>query len=153
MKAVLQRVSNASVRVDDKTIGAIDSGFLILLGIAKGDTQEDLIWLVQKVAALRVFQDDAGKMNLSLADIGGSILLISQFTLLADCRKGRRPSFDLAGEPEVANAFYEKAAILWRDMGFHVEMGSFGSHMQVSLLNDGPVTLLIDTVDRPRKKV
>ena len=148
MKAVIQRVQNASVVVDGATVGEIGPGLLVLLGVGRDDTEEDVRFVARKVAEMRIFSDTEGKFNLALGDIGGSILLVSQFTLYADTRKGRRPSFTGAAAPEVAEALVERCAQLWREAGITVEMGRFGAHMAVSLLNDGPVTITLDTRDR-----
>jgi len=145
MRAVVQRVSSASVAVDGKTVGQISRGFLVLLGIAGGDTQEDLIYLALKIIGLRVFEDADGKMNLALADIGGAVLVISQFTLYGDCRKGRRPSFIAAARPEFAEPLYRSFVAELRGQGVPVETGAFQAHMDVTLTNDGPVTLLLDS--------
>lgn len=145
MKAVIQRVSKASVDVEGQTIGKIGKGFMVLLGVHENDTQEDLDYLVKKVTGLRIFEDSQGKMNLSLADVGGSLLVISQFTLLASTKKGNRPSFIQAGAPQMSEDLYEQFMDACRNMGFHVEHGKFGAHMDVSLTNDGPVTIIIDS--------
>ncbi len=146
MKAVIQRVTNASVVVEGKEIGAIDNGFLILLGVCEGDTAEDADILARKTANLRVFEDEAGKMNKSLLDLGYSTLVISQFTLCADCKKGNRPSFIKAAKPEEAIPLYELYMEKLRENGVeNVQHGEFGADMKVSLLNDGPVTILYDT--------
>lgn len=144
MKAVVQRVLNASVTVDGKLISSIDKGFLTLLGVAKGDTEEQLQKLINKIIALRVFPDESGKMNLSLKDVGGQHLIVSQFTLLGDASKGNRPSFINAEAPDVANALYEKALELSQAQGVPTHGGVFGGDMKVSLVNDGPVTLLLE---------
>ncbi len=151
MRAVVQRVSQASVQVGGQVVGRIGTGYVVLLGVGRGDTEEDVRYMARKIAEMRVFSDEQGKFNLSLADVGGSILLVSQFTLYADTRRGRRPSFTDAAPPEVAEALVERCARLWRDMGIHVETGRFGEHMEVSLLNDGPVTILVDTAERGGK--
>jgi D-aminoacyl-tRNA deacylase len=145
MRAVVQRVTRASVAVSDQIISEIGRGFLVLLGVAQGDTDADLKYIVNKVANLRVFEDGEGKMNLSLQDTGGQILVVSQFTLLGDVRHGRRPSFTAAEEPAKADRMYLKAAELWRGMGVPVETGVFRADMAVSLVNDGPVTILLDS--------
>ncbi len=146
MRAVIQRVSRAQVTVDGAVTGSIGSGLLVLLGVTEGDTGKDGEWLATKIAHLRIFPDDAGKMNVSLVDAGGSILLVSQFTLYGDCRKGRRPSFVRAAHPDVAEPAYERFGQQLLDAGVaHVEFGVFGADMDVELLNDGPVTLVIDT--------
>ena len=145
MRAVVQRVSQAKVSVSGETVGSIELGFLVLLGVAAGDTFEDAQFLAQKIVALRVFEDDLGKMNLSLAQVGGKMLAVSQFTLLGDCRKGRRPSFDLAARPEIARDLYEGFVTAVRGLGIETSTGRFQEHMQVELTNDGPVTLLLDS--------
>jgi D-tyrosyl-tRNA(Tyr) deacylase len=145
MKAVIQRVIRASVHVDDKTVGQIESGLLVLLGVAKGDGELDGRYLVEKIRTLRIFSDEQGKMNRSLADIGGSVLLVSQFTLLGRMANGRRPSFDEAALPDEAKRLYEQVVEELRDHGTHVETGIFAAHMQVELLNDGPVTFVLDS--------
>ena len=145
MRAVVQRVSSASVTVSEEIVGQIKAGFLILLGVAEDDTQDDLIWLAAKIAGLRVFEDADGKMNLDLQQIDGSALVVSQFTLMGDCRKGRRPSFVAAGRPEKANELYESFVAEMRGLGIPVETGTFQAHMDVALVNDGPVTLLLDS--------
>lgn len=145
MRAVIQRVSSAQVIVDGQVVGRIGRGFLVLLGVAADDTQDDVVYLAGKTAGLRVFEDADGKMNLALADVGGELLVVSQFTLLGDCRKGRRPSFVHAARPERADALYESFVAELRGQGFRVETGRFQEHMDVSLVNDGPVTLLLDS--------
>jgi D-tyrosyl-tRNA(Tyr) deacylase len=142
---VIQRVTEASVTVDSVVVGRIQRGFLVLLGVADDDTQEDVIWISAKIAGLRVFEDAEGRMNLALADVGGSVLLVSQFTLYGDCRKGRRPSFVQAARPEKANALYVSVRAELQGQGLTVETGTFQAHMDVRLLNDGPVTLLLDS--------
>lgn len=148
MKAVLQRVDQASVTVDDQIIGQIKIGLVILLGIKTGDTEADLEWLADKCLQLRIFEDENGKFNKSLLDVGGSVLVISQFTLFADCRRGRRPSFTDAAPPEFANAMYEKFVRYVRNHSVPVETGKFAAHMIVHIQNNGPVTITIDTEDR-----
>lgn len=151
MKAILQRVSEASVTVDEKIIGSIDCGFLILLGVEKGDEKIEAEVLARKISTLRVFCDENDKMNLSLGDINGGVLVISNFTLCADCRKGRRPSFDNAARPDSANELYEYFCTLMSENGISkVEKGEFGADMKVKLLNDGPVTLIIDSKELSR---
>jgi D-tyrosyl-tRNA(Tyr) deacylase len=145
MRAVIQRVSRARVTVEGQTVGAIERGFLVLLGVGQGDTAADAEYLAEKTAGLRVFADAEGKMNLALADAGGAVLVVSQFTLYGDCRKGRRPSFDEAAAPELANSLYHKYAEALRTRGLHVETGTFQAMMDVELVNDGPVTLLLDS--------
>jgi len=145
MRAVIQRVTSSSVAVEGKVVGEIDAGFLVLLGVARDDRHEDADYLAEKIMNLRVFTDEQGKMNLSLLDTGGSMLVVSQFTLYGDARRGRRPSFIDAAEPEKANALYEYFAERGRARGVKVEMGIFQAMMQVSLVNDGPVTILLDS--------
>lgn len=145
MKAVIQRAKNASVTVDGNEIGSIDNGFVVLLGVTHEDTDEDIEYLVNKIINLRVFEDDNGKMNLSLLDTNGQILSISQFTLYADTRKGRRPSFVHAAKPDQANELYEQFNEALRKENIHVETGEFGAMMDVSLINAGPVTIIIDS--------
>ena len=145
MKAVIQRVTRASVEVEGRIVGRIGVGLLVLLGVAKGDDERDLSYLLEKLQTLRIFGDDQGKMNRSLVDVGGALLLVSQFTLLGDTSKGRRPGFDLAASPEAARALYEHAVERLRSAGLTVETGVFGAHMQVELLNDGPVTFIVDS--------
>ncbi len=148
MKAILQRVTFAEVKVDGDTVGKIDNGFLILLGVAEGDTEKEADALSAKVATLRVFTDENDKMNLSLADIDGEVLVISNFTLYADCSHGRRPNFMKAAKPDIAEPLYEYFCEKMADNGVRkVEKGIFGADMKVSLLNDGPVTIDIDTRD------
>lgn len=148
MKAILQRVTFAEVKVDGNTVGKIDNGFLILLGVAEGDTEKEADALSAKVATLRVFTDENDKMNLSLADIDGEVLVISNFTLYADCSHGRRPNFMKAAKPDIAEPLYEYFCEKMADNGVRrVEKGIFGADMKVSLLNDGPVTIDIDTRD------
>ncbi len=147
MKAVLQRVKSASVSVDGVTVGACGNGFLILLGVAGGDTETDAELLAAKIVKMRVFKDENGKMNRSVTDIGGELLVISQFTLLANYRHGNRPDFLASAKPEEANRLYEYfKQLLKRDVP-HVEAGIFGADMQVSLVNDGPVTIVMDSKD------
>ncbi|MBQ8000564.1 MAG: D-tyrosyl-tRNA(Tyr) deacylase [Ruminococcus sp.] len=151
MKAVIQRVAQASVTVDGNTIGQIDTGFLILLGVEKGDDKKEAEVLSKKIAGLRVFTDDNDKMNLALSDINGGVLVISNFTLCADCRKGRRPGFDNAARPDEANELYEYFCKCMGDNGISkIERGEFGADMKVSLLNDGPVTLIINSKELSR---
>ena len=145
MRAVVQRVSSASVTVDQQVVGRIDRGFLVLLGVQVNDAEIDLSYIVEKVSGLRVFADEAGRMNVDLRAAGGSLLVVSQFTLAGDCRKGRRPSWDEAARPDEARAWYERAIDAWRARGFVVETGIFQADMQVALVNDGPVTLLLDS--------
>ena len=145
MRAVIQRVSSASVTVGGEVVGRIGKGLLVLLGVGETDTQDDVVSLAQKVVGLRVFEDSDGKMNLSLQDVAGAMLVVSQFTLLGDSRKGRRPSFVAAARPEMANRLYEGFVAEVRGQGVPVETGRFQQHMDVALVNDGPVTLLLDS--------
>lgn len=145
MRAVVQRVTEAAVRVNGETVGNIGRGFLVLVGVETGDTEADRRYIAEKVPHLRVFEDENGKMNRSLMDVGGGILAVSQFTLLGDARGGRRPSFITAARPETANPMYEALARSWREQGIRVETGVFGADMKVSLINDGPVTILLDS--------
>ena len=145
MRAVIQRVSSAQVDIDGETVGSIGHGLLILLGVGHGDGEEQAERLWRKIARLRIFEDDDGKTNLSLADVGGEVLVVSQFTLYASCRKGNRPSFTAAGAPGEANRLYEWFAERARREVARVETGRFGAYMDVSLVNDGPFTLWLDT--------
>jgi D-tyrosyl-tRNA(Tyr) deacylase len=147
MKAVIQRVTNASVHVEGKLVGQIGSGLLVLLAVAKGDGETDGRYLVEKIRMLRIFSDEQGKMNRSLTDIGGSVLLVSQFTLLGRTVKGRRPSFDEAAPPDEAERLYERVIAGLQHHGTHVETGVFAAHMLVELVNDGPVTFVLDSRD------
>ena len=144
MRIVLQRVTAASVEVDHHCVGQIDQGLLAFIAIGHGDTEQQAIWLADKTVDLRIFEDAQGKMNQSLIDIGGSALVVSQFTLLGDCRKGRRPAFTDAAPPELANQLYLRYADLIAQRGVPVERGVFAADMKVSLVNDGPVTMVID---------
>ncbi len=148
MRAVVQRVSEASVAVDGVVIGRIGPGLLVLLGIGQNDSEKDAEFLADKIAGLRCFADAASKFNLSVQDVGGSILAISQFTLFGDCRKGKRPSFTDAAPPEKAIPLYEAFIMRLRSIGLTVETGEFGAHMEASLVNNGPVTLMLDTEKR-----
>jgi D-tyrosyl-tRNA(Tyr) deacylase len=145
MRAVLQRVRRAKVTVADEVTGEIAVGWLVLLGIAPGDNAKDVDWLAEKVANLRAFEDGARKMNLSVLDVGGSVLVVSQFTLYGDCLKGRRPGFTGAAQPDVAEPLYGAFAVALKARGIPVATGRFGADMQVELVNDGPVTFVIDT--------
>ena len=147
MRAVLTRVKSASVTVDGKVIGRIGPGFLILLGITHEDTEAQAVKLADKLMGLRIFEDENEKMNRSLEDVGGQVLVVSQFTLYGNCKKGRRPEFLAAARPEIAIPLYEKFIALCRDKGFSVETGEFGAEMLVESVNDGPVTLIVDTND------
>jgi len=145
MRCVIQKVTRAEVTVAGETVGRIGDGFMVLVGAEAGDTEADARYCAEKIAGLRVFEDENDKMNLSLADVGGSVLLVSQFTLLADARKGRRPDFIQAARPEVAEPLCEVVRSIIQERGVHVETGRFRTHMQVSLVNDGPVTILLDS--------
>lgn len=145
MRAVITRVKEASVVVKNKVVGAIEGGLLVLLGSEEGDTKADVQYIVDKTIGLRIFEDDAGKMNLSIQDAGGSILVVSQFTLLGDARKGRRPSFIRAGSPSDAQSLYEQAVAAFEATGLSIQTGQFQAHMEVNSLNDGPVTILLDS--------
>ena len=154
MRAVLTRVKSASVAVDGKTIGQIGQGFLILLGITHEDTEAQAVKLADKLVGLRIFEDEDGKMNRGLETVGGEILVVSQFTLYGNCRKGRRPSFTDAANPELGNALYEKFLSDCAELGYPPQHGRFGADMQVESINDGPVTLILDTdqlMDTPRR--
>lgn len=153
MRAVVQRVSQARVVVDSQTVGQIERGLAVLLGVGKGDSLEDAAYLVRKIAGLRVFADAEGKMNLSLADVGGEVLAISQFTLYGDTRKGNRPSFIEAAAPDQGKRLYESFCDLLTQQGIHVETGVFQAHMEVHLVNDGPVTIWLDSAEKqtPRR--
>ena len=144
MKIVIQRVQNAEVKVENETVGKINKGFLVLLGVTHGDTKENADYLVKKLCKLRVFRDENDKMNLSLKDVNGELLIVSQFTLYADCTQGNRPSFINAAGPEEANELYEYFCEECQKNGIKVEKGIFGADMKVSLINDGPVTIIIE---------
>lgn len=148
MRAVIQRVTQAEVTIDQKSVGKIEQGFMLLLGIHETDNVEDVAYLVRKISKLRVFEDTAGKMNLSIQEIQGSILSVSQFTLYADTKKGNRPSFIEAARPEAAIPLYELFNKQLKALNIPVETGEFGADMAVSLINDGPVTIIIDTKDK-----
>ena len=145
MRAVIQRVERASVSVEGEIRGQIGAGFLVLIGVEEGDGDVDFKYIADKAPNLRVFEDEQGKMNRSLLDVGGEVLAVSQFTLLGDARGGRRPSFITAARPETADPMYERLVADWRARGIRVETGVFGAHMKVSLVNDGPVTILLDS--------
>ncbi len=145
MRAVLTRVKHASVAIDGKIHGQIGEGFLILLGVTHEDTEAQAVKLAEKLTSLRIFEDENGKMNRGLDEVQGQLLVISQFTLYGNCKKGRRPEFLAAARPEVAIPLYEKFVQVCRDKGFHTETGEFGAYMQVESLNDGPLTLVVDT--------
>lgn len=145
MKAILQRCLDAKVEVDGNVVGSAKSGLLVLLGVAKGDTETDAKLLADKISKLRIFDDSDGRLNLSVKDVGGSVLVISNFTLLADYRKGNRPDYFGAESPDEANRLYQYFAEYMRSLGIHTETGSFGAEMKVSLINDGPVTIEMDS--------
>ena len=154
MRAVLTRVNSASVTIDGEQVGAIDKGFLILLGVGPNDTEKECRYLAEKALGLRVFEDENGKMNLGLADVNGQVLVVSQFTLYGNCRKGRRPSFTDAAGPELGNQLYERFLEICRELGYPPQHGRFGADMKVASVNDGPVTLILDTdqlMDTPRR--
>ena len=154
MRAVLTRVKSASVTVDGSVIGQIGQGFLILLGVTHEDTEAQAVKLAEKLTGLRIFEDETGKMNRGLTDVGGEVLIVSQFTLYGNCRKGRRPEFLSAARPEIAIPMYEKFVEICREKGYHVETGEFGAYMEVESLNDGPFTLIVDSadLDAPKKQ-
>jgi D-tyrosyl-tRNA(Tyr) deacylase len=145
MRAVVQRVKRSSVTVEDQLVGEIGHGLMVLLGVEESDTEKDLDYMVEKIPNLRIFEDSDGKMNLSLMDVGGELLVVSQFTLLGDARKGRRPGFTGAARPEMANEIYERLVTRISEMGVRVATGQFQAHMMVDILNDGPVTILLDS--------
>ncbi len=147
MRAVVQRVREASVTVDGRVVGKIGPGLVVLLGVRSGDDDEALRWMVEKITNLRIFTDDDGKMNWSLKDVNGEMLAVSQFTLCASVKKGRRPSFDQAAPPDAANALYARFVELVRAAGISVETGVFQAHMDVALVNDGPVTIIVDNLE------
>jgi D-tyrosyl-tRNA(Tyr) deacylase len=147
MRVMLQRVRNASVEIDSEIISSIKIGLLLFLGIERGDGDKDIDYLVKKVSRLRIFEDEKGKLNLSIMDIKGEILIVSQFTLLADCRKGNRPSFDRAERPERAKELYERFIQGIKNLGIPAKSGIFGASMKIHLINDGPVTIMIDSAE------
>lgn len=148
MKAVVQRVSSASVDVSGERVGAVANGLVVLLGVAEGDDTGDARWMADKIVSLRIFEDNDGKMNLSIRDVEGSLLAVSQFTLLGDCRKGRRPSFVKAARPELAEALYAQFVAAVKQRGVPTQTGRFQTHMSVSLVNDGPVTIIVESPAR-----
>ncbi|MBS5788549.1 MAG: D-tyrosyl-tRNA(Tyr) deacylase [Clostridioides difficile] len=145
MRSVVQRVSSSSVTVDGGMIGKIDKGLMVLLGVTHDDTSKDVDYMIDKILNLRIFEDEEDKMNLSLKDVGGELLVVSQFTLYGDCRKGRRPSFTNAARPDQADKLYEEFVAKAKAQGLNVGTGQFGAHMMVDLTNDGPVTILLDS--------
>jgi len=145
MRAVLQRVKEAKIEVDGNVVGSISEGLLVYLGVGKDDSEKDVDFIADRLVNLRIFADENDRMNLSVLDVGGRILLVSQFTLYGDCRKGRRPGFDLASEPETAQRLYEKTIEAIRQKGISVETGVFAAHMDVTSINNGPVTFLLDS--------
>lgn len=145
MRAVIQRVTRASVEIDGEVVGRVGQGLLVLLGVAKGDGESDVRHMVEKIAGLRIFGDQQGRMNLAIGEVGGQVLVVSQFTLLGDTGKGRRPGFDLAAPPDVARLLYERVVAGVKERGLPVETGAFGAHMRVTLENDGPVTFILDS--------
>ena len=154
MRAILTRVNSASVTIDGQVVGAIGKGFLILLGVGPKDTEKECRYLAEKALGLRIFEDENGKMNLGLDSVDGQVLVVSQFTLYGNCRKGRRPSFTDAAGPELGNALYEKFLSVCEELGYPPQHGRFGADMQVASVNDGPVTLILDTdqlMDTPRR--
>ena len=154
MRAVLTRVKSASVEIDGQIVGQIGQGFLILLGVGPEDNEEKCRYLCEKALGLRIFEDENGKMNKSLADVNGQVLVVSQFTLYGNCRKGRRPSFTEAAGPELGNQLYEKFLSICTELGYPPQHGQFGADMKVASVNDGPVTLILDTdqlMDTPRR--
>ena len=154
MRAVLTRVKSASVEIDGQIVGSIGKGFLILLGVGPEDTEKDCRYLAEKALGLRIFEDENGKINLGLEQVGGEVLVVSQFTLYGNCRKGRRPSFVEAAGPELGNALYEKFLAICDELGYPPQHGQFGADMKVASVNDGPVTLILDTqqlMDSPRR--
>lgn len=154
MRAILTRVSSASVTIDGERVGQIGKGFLILLGVGPEDTEKECRYLAEKALGLRIFEDENEKMNLGLADVGGQVLVVSQFTLYGNCRKGRRPSFAEAAGPELGNRLYERFLEICEELGYPPQHGQFGASMQVESVNDGPVTILLDTkqlMETPRR--
>ena len=152
MRALVQRVTEASVSIDGEVVGAIGAGLLVLLGVSRDDTDEEASYIVGKVANLRIFSDDEGKFQSSATDVGAELLVVSQFTLYGNTRKGRRPSFTHAAAPEEADRLFKRAVELFKETGLRVETGRFQAYMAVALVNDGPVTLMLDTADRERPR-
>ena len=153
MRAVLQRVRSASVTVDGQTIASIAQGLVVLLGVAKGDSEADVSYMADKIPHLRMFPDEAGKMNRSILDVKGEVLIVSQFTLLGETHRGRRPGFDAAAPPDTARRFYESVAHSIREQGVQVQTGKFGANMVVALENDGPVTFILDSHRRESERI
>lgn len=154
MRAILTRVNSASVTIDGEIVGQIGKGFLILLGVGPNDTENECRYLAEKMLGLRIFEDENGKMNLGLESVGGQVLVVSQFTLYGNCRKGRRPSFTDAADPQLGNEMYEKFLSICEELGYPPQHGRFGADMKVASVNDGPVTLILDTdtlMDSPRR--
>ncbi len=145
MRAVLQRVARAELSVNGEQVASIGRGYVVLVGVTHDDTEADARYIADKIGSLRLFEDEAGKINLGITDVGGEVLVVSQFTLYADCRKGRRPSFTDAAPPEMADRLYQRVVQMLREAGLPVQTGVFGAHMLVSLTNDGPVTILLDS--------
>lgn len=145
MRAVIQRVARAELTVNDKQVASIGRGYVVLLGVTHNDSEADARYIADKIASVRLFEDEAGKINLGITEVGGEVLVVSQFTLYADCRKGRRPSFTDAAPPAVAERWYQRVVELLQETGLPVQTGVFGAHMRVSLVNDGPVTILLDS--------
>ncbi|MER3475066.1 MAG: D-tyrosyl-tRNA(Tyr) deacylase [Armatimonadota bacterium] len=145
MRAVIQRVARAELTVNDEQVASIGRGYVVLLGVTRDDSEADARYIADKIASLRLFEDEAGKINLGITEVGGEVLVVSQFTLYADCRKGRRPSFTDAAPPAVAERWYQRVVELLQETGLPVQTGVFGAYMRVSLVNDGPVTILLDS--------
>lgn len=145
MRAVIQRVARAELTVNDEQVASISRGYVVLLGVTHDDSEADARYIADKIASVRLFEDEAGKINLGITEVGGEVLVVSQFTLYADCRKGRRPSFTDAAPPAVAERWYQRVVELLQETGLPVQTGVFGAHMRVSLVNDGPVTILLDS--------
>ena len=152
MRALIQRVTSASVSIDDGEVGRIGAGLIVLLGVAEGDDEADARYVVDKIVNLRIFADEKGRFNLSALDVSGELLVVSQFTLHADTRRGRRPDFTAAADPETANRLYEQSVDMFRETSLTVATGEFQAYMQVSLQNDGPVTIMVDSADRGRPR-
>ena len=152
MRALIQRVTEATVAIDDAEVGSIGAGLVVLLGVAEGDDDADAQYLVDKIANMRIFADAQGRFNRSALDVGGELLVVSQFTLYADTRRGRRPDFTRAAGPDEANRLYERAVAMFREKGLRVATGRFQAYMQVHLVNDGPVTIMVDSADRGRPR-